>query len=66
MTMVPSLFRCVRVSDRVKARRKALLSGQSRATDGPVRKRVTGVSPVSEWRRLLSSQLHSHHGRKAG
>ena len=47
--MEPSLLRCVRVSDRVKARRSVLLSGEGRVTAGPARKRVIGVSPISEW-----------------
>ncbi len=49
MTILP-FFLCVRVSDRVKANRSVLLSGQSRVTAGPARKRVIGASPISEWR----------------
>jgi len=30
------------------------------------RPRDTTSNAFNEWRRLLSSQLHSHHGRKAG
>ena len=30
------------------------------------RPRDTTSNEFNEWRRLLSSQLHSHHGRKAG
>jgi NitT/TauT family transport system ATP-binding protein len=30
------------------------------------RPRDTTSTEFNEWRRLLSSQLHSHHGRKAG
>jgi NitT/TauT family transport system ATP-binding protein len=30
------------------------------------RARDTTSTEFNEWRRLLSSQLHSHHGRKAG
>jgi NitT/TauT family transport system ATP-binding protein len=30
------------------------------------RPRNTTSNEFNEWRRLLSSQLHSHHGRKAG
>ena len=30
------------------------------------RPRDTASIEFNEWRRLLSSELHSHHGRKAG
>jgi hypothetical protein len=53
--MVPSLFLCVRVTERVKASLSAALSGQGRVTCGPARKRLIGAVPISACRRLLYS-----------
>src|ERR1700722_5204790 len=49
MTAVPSLLRKVRRSVRVKASRNAAASGQGRVTDGPSRKRASGVSLILLW-----------------
>ena len=43
MTAVPSLLRKVRRSVRVKASRNVAPSGQGRVTEGPARKRASGV-----------------------
>ena len=45
----PSLLRRVRRSVRVKASRNAAASGQGRVTEGPARKRASGVSLISLW-----------------
>jgi hypothetical protein len=55
MTMLPSLFFCVRVALRVKARRSATLPGQGRVTARPSRKRASGVVAISEWTERLYS-----------
>ena len=64
MTMLPSLFLCVRVSLRVNARRRATLSGQGLVTAGPARTRAIGVVPkarVAHYRRPSTRPTRKPH-----